>query len=443
MPKRSTRTLLYTILPTVFIFGGIELFLRIQHFEGTSIAELESTEGIPENMYLHRRDRVLGPWFIQDPEYKNLKRSNPWRVGRGFHNQKISTGSATRQRVFALGGSTTYGTPYEHERLGFVEKTQASLNSQDSDGWEIINMGVAGMDVQGFGPIVSEITTLGPDAFIIYTGNNEIRGALLEECTSPYREGIQRHINQLRLIQLLQDQYRRYKKISIKPNEIVQQQSDCMNQALNHSLNSKLIPKPFPLRQDPLYWTAVERFSQGMRLTLKSALNKNITVYLVIPAIHLMAPPELSVPDPLLSSENRVLFDTLLQTAQSSNNMEDWQAAYKLDPTHAFVNYQIGIRLIANSEITTAVRHLESAVERDYLSKRITPTLQKELRNMCSEFPEVKCIDMDKAFREHSPNGIPGSELFVDFCHPNQTQGIPLITKSLTKAILESPPAKK
>ena len=174
-----TQRFLFAVLPALLIFGGLELILRLVHYEGTSIAELDSVDGIPENMYLHRRDRILGPWFITDPEYVTLKRSNPWRVGRGFHNQKLSIESGERKRLFALGGSTTYGTPYEHERGGFPEATQAVLNQAEPERWEIINMGVAGMDASGFPAILDEITELDPSGIILYTGNNEIEGIAL------------------------------------------------------------------------------------------------------------------------------------------------------------------------------------------------------------------------------------------------------------------------
>ena len=435
----NARRFLFAALPTLFLFGGLEFGLRLIHYEGTSIADLESAEGIPDNMYLHRRDRILGPWFVQDPEYPSLKRSNPWRVGRGFHNQKISTTADDRKRLFALGGSTTYGTPYEHEKRGFPEATQDVLNTAQPDEWEIINMGVAGMDASGFSTILTEIAELDPSGIILYTGNNEIRGALLESCTNPYREGLQRKLMALRSIRLLQDQYRRFKKISIQASTLKRQQSDCMQRALRESFAQAPHKTDFPLRDDPLYWRAHERFVDGLERSIQQAEDMDVPLFLVIPAIHLLSSPEGARPNPRLNADQKTQFETALQTAQKSDKLADWQQAYALDPTHALVNYQIGLHLINQSEIIAARTHLEAAVERDYLSKKITPTFQRALKKRCAQESNLYCIDMAEVFEAHSPHGIAGSELFVDFCHPNKSQGIPLIAEQLGQAILQSP----
>lgn len=437
MPSARNRVV-FTVVPAIVFFGAFEFFLRTIHYEGTTIADLEAAEGIPDNMYLHRRDRILGSWFVDDPEYPNLKRSNPWRVGRGFHNQKISMDSGSRTRLFALGGSTTYGTPYEHEKLGFPEATQRALNSRENDQWEVINMGVAGMDASGFPHLINEIKELDADGLIIYTGNNEIRGALLEACTNPYREGIQRTLNEIRIIQLLQDQYRRFRKVSVQPSEINRQQSDCMQEALSASFQESPTATQFPLRDDPLYWRAVERFKDGLTRSLELAEEHGLPVFLVVPAINLLASPEHAAPNTRLDTQTRDRFETALQKAQISDALEDWQNAYALDPTHALVNYQIGHHLINKSEIIAARTHLETAAERDYLSKRPTPHLQKEMLTFCNHGSNVHCVDVSTVFEEKSPNGIAGSELFVDFCHPNQSQGIPLISATLSEAIMNS-----
>lgn len=432
------RRLLFTVMPTLVLFGGLEIILRYADYEGTSIADLESVDGIPDNMYLHRRDRILGPWFVEDQEYAALKRSNPWRVGRGFHNQKISIDPEERHRLFALGGSTTYGTPYEHERDGFPEATQSLLDEIEPDQWEVINMGVAGMDASGFPDVLSEIADLNPSGIILYTGNNEIRGALLEACTNPYREGLQRYLMELRVIQLVQDQYRRFQKMSIKPSSLSRQQSECMQNALNESF---VLPKQshdFPLREDPLYWRAEERFKIGLERSMDRIEKMNVPLFLIIPAINLLAPPTGALPNPELTQTQKQQFDTALQIAQKSDTLPDWQQAYAIDPTHALVNYQIGLHLINQSEIIAARTHLEAAVERDYLSKRITPTFQNTLRTFCSSHTDITCIDMAEVFDSHSPNGLSGSEVFVDFCHPNRSSGIPLISKTLVEVILNS-----
>ena len=85
-------------------------------------------------------------------------------------------------RVFALGGSTTYGRPYD-DLTSFSGWLRELLPVADpGKRWEVINAGGIGFASYRVAHLMEELVDYQPDLFIVYTGHNEF----LEERT--YRE---------------------------------------------------------------------------------------------------------------------------------------------------------------------------------------------------------------------------------------------------------------
>lgn len=85
-------------------------------------------------------------------------------------------------RIFTLGGSTTYGRPYD-DSTSFSGWLRELLPEVDqSKEWEVINAGGISYASYRVAKLMEELIRYQPDLFIIYTGHNEF----LEERT--YRE---------------------------------------------------------------------------------------------------------------------------------------------------------------------------------------------------------------------------------------------------------------
>ena len=85
-------------------------------------------------------------------------------------------------RIFTLGGSTTYGRPYD-DSTSFSGWLRELLPAADkSKSWEVINAGGISYASYRVAKLMEELIQYQPDLFIIYTGHNEF----LEERT--YRE---------------------------------------------------------------------------------------------------------------------------------------------------------------------------------------------------------------------------------------------------------------
>ena len=82
-------------------------------------------------------------------------------------------------RIFTLGGSTTYGRPYD-DKTSFSGWLREFLPMADSQrNWEVINAGGISYASYRVAHLMEELVNYQPDLFIIYTGHNEF----LEERT--------------------------------------------------------------------------------------------------------------------------------------------------------------------------------------------------------------------------------------------------------------------
>jgi hypothetical protein len=85
-------------------------------------------------------------------------------------------------RIFCLGGSTTYGRPYD-DKTSFPGWLRELLPVADrSKNWEVINAGGISYASYRVAHLMEELINYQPDLFIVYTGHNEF----LEERT--YRQ---------------------------------------------------------------------------------------------------------------------------------------------------------------------------------------------------------------------------------------------------------------
>ncbi|MBN1858310.1 SGNH/GDSL hydrolase family protein, partial [Candidatus Bipolaricaulota bacterium] len=76
-------------------------------------------------------------------------------------------------RIFCLGGSTTYGRPYD-DRTSFAGFLRAFLPEMDpTRRWEVVNAGGISYASYRIEVLIRELKEYQPDLFVIYTGHNE------------------------------------------------------------------------------------------------------------------------------------------------------------------------------------------------------------------------------------------------------------------------------
>jgi tetratricopeptide (TPR) repeat protein len=115
------------------------------------------------------------------PDGREVYRTRPEKLAF-FNEQSFAADKpADGYRVFALGGSTTAGRPYD-DRVAFARWLELYLeDAEPSRSWEVVNAGAISYASYRVALLMKELVRYEPDLFVVYTGHNEF----LEERSYP------------------------------------------------------------------------------------------------------------------------------------------------------------------------------------------------------------------------------------------------------------------
>ena len=445
------RRWLFALLPLCLLLGGGELALRLVGWP----PPVPTAQGIPVNFPDHTfvwyRDRELGGWFQVTADGQEV-RVNPLLRSRGVHPLAFPLHVEGEIRLFALGGSTTYGEPYTDREWGFPQRLEGVLRERyPQHRWRVLNAGASGLDSRALPGLVAEILDLEPDGILVYAGHNEIRGELLDTCTEPFRRQVYRGLSRLAVFRGLRQSLLGPEPPPDIPT-ILQHQDDCMLSAVqamddwrrrNGRGGPSDDPPPdshrpwlprWPARNDPLYLQALAAYHDNLERVITLAERRGVPVWLGLPAVNLRYPPQRSMADPRLDDHQAHRLELDLRRADSLVQQGDMAQAQPLvdralaeDETNALAHYLHGLLALEAGRPEEARASLQAAIDLDYDSPRITSHMLGVLRQLCQKHDAVRCVDVAGAFQQAAPQHIPGSTLFVDYCHPTFNSGVQLI----------------
>jgi hypothetical protein len=156
-----------------FVFGLLTCAAVVAILEGT----LAIVGVLPLSQ---RRDSSVGftgnvPLFLEE---NSQRITNPLKLSY-FNNQSFaSKKSAGTTRVFCLGGSTTFGHPYD-DSTSFCGWLRRMLQHVAPLRYEVVNCGGVSYASYRIALMMDELVRYQPDLFIVYCGHNEF----LEERT--------------------------------------------------------------------------------------------------------------------------------------------------------------------------------------------------------------------------------------------------------------------
>lgn len=313
-------------------------------------------------------------------------------------------------RIVILGSSAALGVPPDFA-FSFARVLEVMLReSFPETQFDIFMLAHPGVNSYVMYEAARACRRIQPDLFIVYMGNNEVNGpfgATVQE-TNPWRMSLPMirlriRLRELRLAQLATGRGR--------------------------------VPWHAPLEErhthighdDPRLRRTEAHYARNLLGILDAARDAGAAALFCTVGCNLRDwAPMASFHRPDLSPEDLEAWETHYQRGVSLQEKEQWQnaiaayeAAARIDDTHAELCFRMGRSLLAMGDAARAREHFFAAWEYDAFRGRVQPRVNAAVRRIAENLraPAMRMVDIERALSEHSPHGIAGREFFYDNVH--------------------------
>jgi tetratricopeptide (TPR) repeat protein len=423
-PKRERlfRILLITI-PFLF-FIVLEAGLRLFGY-GVNTDLFQRTEWKGEGYY------VINPNVVK--RYFNREGFTTYISRDRFLAEKPENG----YRIFCLGASTTIGYPYMFN-ASYPSLLRDRLMTVFPDKKiEVVNLGITAVNSYAIADIARDAVRYDPDLFIVYTGHNEFYGALgvgSTEYVGKSRSFVRLYLflRNVKIVELVRDALFAFRSM-IRSGEIVRP----------HTLMEEMVgSQAIPFGSSD-YTVAKENYRRNLLEIVRIGRKQGVDVLLSTLTMNLRdQPPFVAVSSAKLREEDARAWEQRYEAGMVAQNAGDfksalsaYQEALGIDSTRADLHYRLAQCYERTENVSRALIHYQAANDLDALRFRATSEFNDVIREV-SASGDTPMIDMEAIFREHSPDGIPGSGLFWEHVHPN-FDGYFLMGKALLRSMAE------
>ena len=345
----------------------------------------------------------------------------PNKGGLFNHQRFLKKKTPGSYRIFSLGGSTTYGRPYD-DTASFSGWLREFLNGADpSRNWELINAGGVSYASYRVAKLMEELLGYEPDLFIIYSGHNEF----LERRTYP--DLIEAPAALTNMAGWLS-----HTRIYTAGNRIVGGSQPTSTEAPGRTLLPSEVDTILARSVGPQDYHRDDRFLEqvaahyrfNLNRMLKMAYSAGVQVILITPASNLKdCSPFKSEVSENLTAEQSAQFQVLFETGQEAANsgqaeqaLSLFEEAESIDDRYADLHYQRGRVLMKRERWAEAAGAFRRALQEDVCPLRILPSMRQTLAELAAEH-DVPLIDFASIIDGRSDQGIPGSDHFLDHVH--------------------------
>ena len=415
--------------------------------------------GIPEGEQI--RDPFLGfssqtKLFIpssasDDDDSVTLMVTNPDKY-YFFQDQAFALHKAENvRRIFCIGGSTTYGRPYEHSTsfCGWLESFLAYTDPGHT--WEVINAGGISYASYRVTLLMKELIRYEPDLIISYTGQNEF----LERRTyskilglPPLLRDLGAAASSLRLYGLMSnmiDKLRAKRAVGKEGEGRVHKLSKEVNTILDKSIG----PNDY-VRDDEQKQNVFDHFEFNLRKITRLTRSVDARLIMVAPASKL---------------RNESPFKSQARSDLEGAALEAWQRHYEAAQNLlAEKQFEAALTEVSNAEIldhryahTLSLKadilyHLgryaearsfyQMALDEDVCPLRAVRPLHDLVIETAHEM-DVPMVDFDAIISNRSPHGITDETFFLDHVHPtiegNRILALALLHEIIDSGMISSP----
>jgi tetratricopeptide (TPR) repeat protein len=410
-PLPRWKKALFSVLATTGFFVLLELLLMLGGV-ASGLSTGDPYVGFASTVPLFEKDgRAEGPGYMV---------TAPNKVGL-FNQQRFPAKKTPgTYRIVSLGGSTTYGRPYD-DKASFSGWLREFLQAADTRNWEVINAGGVSYASYRVAKLMEELLAYEPDLFLIYSGHNEF----LERRTYPNLVEAPTALTQI-------GGWLSHTRIHTLGTRMANGFQETTTQAPGRTLLSSEVDTILARSVGPQDYHRDDRFQEqvtahyrfNLNRMLKMARSAGVKVILITPASNLKdcSPFKSELSAGLTAkqaTEFQVLFDTGVEAAKSGQAEEalsSFEKAETIDDRYADLHYQRGRVLMKLERWTEAATAFRLSLQEDVCPLRILPSMRRTITELATEY-DVGLIDFAGIIEKRSEHGIPGSEHFLDHVH--------------------------
>jgi tetratricopeptide (TPR) repeat protein len=330
-------------------------------------------------------------------------------------------------RIFALGGSTTFGHPYD-DRTSFAGWLRELLPRVDpARRWEVVNAGGVSYASYRIANLLQELVRYQPDVFVIYTGENEF----LERRTY---QGLMRTPSGVNRLGALAGRTRTYAAVraavqAVRPTRQQEARRAYTMTGEVEALLDAIGGISQYTRDDTLQSQIAAHYRFNMRRMAEVGRAAGARVVFVTPAANLKdCSPFKSQASAGLDAADARQFAAALERAEAAGRAGDLQAARAaleeatdLDPRHAEALYRLGQVQLVGGDAAAAHRSFQRAVDEDVCPLRQPSALRRALLEV-ARAERVPLVDFARLIEDSCQarlgHRIAGAEFFLDHVHP-------------------------
>ncbi len=337
-----------------------------------------------------------------------------------FNEQRFPREKAPgTRRVFCLGGSTTYGHPYD-DAVSFSAWLRELLPSATNNTrWEVINCGGISYASYRVAALMEELTAYEPDLFIVYTGHNEF----LEQRT--YGDLRRKPAALLKTAAVL-GRSRTFSALhwlfagQRREGAVLAAEVDAV---LDHTVG----PSSYH-RDDSLQEQVLAHFELNLVRMAELARRSGAQILLVVPAVNLKDCSPFKSEHTADLSEQQLedwnAFHRHANDMERAGRLDEALAAHeqatRLDPRCAMGHFNMARLLLSLGRTGEASLAFERALDEDVCPLRAPSSFRQAMRQIAASH-QMTLVDFDLIVKNdclvrHGHNA-PGCEYFLDHVH--------------------------
>ena len=324
-------------------------------------------------------------------------------------------------RVFALGGSTTAGRPYD-DRVSFARWLERYLDlAEPGRRHEVVNAGGVSYASYRIALSMQELVAYSPDLFVVYTGHNEF----LEERTyrdilqqGPVRTWVRQRLTGWRLAALTRRALARPETKTTVLDDEVRTRLDVWTGLQAYR------------RDDALRRSIVEHFGSNLERMVRIARAHDVDLIFVEPVSNLKDFSPFKSEHPAdLDRVGRDRFGALLaegrhrlESGDATGALALFEQARAIDADYAELHFRIGRAHFERGDHDAAHRSFVAAKDLDVAPLRAVEDLVDRVAETAAR-NDVPLIDLPALLeadsRSRFGHSILGNELLLDHVHPD------------------------